>query len=174
MTKKMFLNGLAHGQADVIQQMLSMLHDMNIDYCVIGGLAVNAYAEPVVNLDLDLAIAVDAIPPLIKAAQQMFAIKEFPHSIILKSTDSELRLQIQTDPRYQAFIPRAIWQNLMGYEMKVAALEDVLQGKIWAWSDETRRKSKRQKDLADIFRLVEGRPHLLAQLPESIKALYQA
>jgi len=32
--------------------------------------------------------------------------------------------------------------------MKVARLEDVLQGKVWAYMDKTQRKSKRQKDLA--------------------------
>ena len=53
--------------------------------------------------------------------------------------------------------------------MKVAAIEDVLQGKIWAYSDEQRRKSKRQKDLADIFRLIETYPHLKDLLPESLK-----
>lgn len=58
----------------------------------------------------------------------------------------------------------------MGYEMKVAALQDVLRGKIWAYSDDQRRKSKRQKDLADIFRLVEAYPHLMDLLPESIRA----
>jgi hypothetical protein len=57
----------------------------------------------------------------------------------------------------------------MGYEMKVAAVEDVLQGKIWAYFDEQRRKSKRQKDLADIFRLIEAYPHLKELLPESLK-----
>ncbi len=57
----------------------------------------------------------------------------------------------------------------MGYSMKVAALEDVLQGKIWAYTDEQRRMSKRQKDLADIFRFVEAYPHLKDILPASIK-----
>ncbi len=56
--------------------------------------------------------------------------------------------------------------------MNVAALEDVLQGKIWAYLDPERRKSKRQKDLADIFRLVETYPHLEELLPESIKNKY--
>jgi len=36
----------------------------------------------------------------------------------------------------------------------VASLEDVLKGKIWAYSDEARRKSKRQKDLADMSRII--------------------
>jgi hypothetical protein len=53
--------------------------------------------------------------------------------------------------------------------MRVAALEDVLQGKVWAYSDSTRRRSKRQKDLADILRLVEAYPHLASPLPESIR-----
>ena len=53
----------------------------------------------------------------------------------------------------------------------VASLEDVLKGKIWAYSDEARRKSKRQKDLADITRIIESYPYLLEKLPDSIKAL---
>ena len=53
--------------------------------------------------------------------------------------------------------------------MKVASAEDVLQGKIWAYSDEQRRKSKRQKDLADIVRILEIYPSLSDLLPLSIK-----
>jgi len=53
--------------------------------------------------------------------------------------------------------------------MRVAAVEDVIQGKIWAYSDEQRRKSKRQKDLSDIMRLIEEHPSLLNNLPDSIK-----
>ena len=59
--------------------------------------------------------------------------------------------------------------DLIKTKGKVAVLEDVLQGKIWAYSDEKRRQSKRQKDLADIFRLVEAYPHLKELLPDSIK-----
>jgi len=55
--------------------------------------------------------------------------------------------------------------------MKVAALEDLLNGKIWAYSDEERRKSKSQKDLADIMRLVETYPNLIEKLPEKIRKL---
>ena len=53
--------------------------------------------------------------------------------------------------------------------MKVASVEDVLQGKIGAYLDEQRRKSKRQKDLADIIRLIENYPSLTDYLPASIK-----
>jgi hypothetical protein len=36
----------------------------------------------------------------------------------------------------------------------------VLQGKIWAVSEDTRRPTKRRKDLLDIERLLENYPHL--------------
>jgi hypothetical protein len=88
----------------------------------------------------------------------------------LSSPLSKVRIQLQTDSRYQDlhFIERAERRQVMGYEMKVAAVEDVLLGKIWAYSDETRRPSKRQKDLADIYRLVEAYPRLKELVPKSI------
>lgn len=169
MTEKQFLNNLAGAKSDVIQQFLDLLAQLQISYCVIGGLAVNAYAEPVVSLDLDLVIATDSIEKLNKAAAATFTIKEFPHSLNLSSSESQLRIQIQTDLRYQEFLDRATKKIILGYEMKTAALEDVLQGKIWAYLDSERRKSKRQKDLADILRLIEGYPHLINLLPDEIK-----
>ena len=79
-----------------------------------------------------------------------------------------MSIQIQTDERYQSFIKSAVTKTILGYKMKVASLEDLLKGKIWAYSDEERRRSKRQKDLADILRLVETHPHLNDLLPDKI------
>ena len=163
------MNLVSKGQEDILQQLLDLLHNLKIDYCVIGGLAVNAYVEPVVSLDLDLVIVAESIGALLKAAEKKFKIERFAHSVNLNSTKSDLRIQIQTDLRYQPFISRALTKEVMGYKMKVATIENVLQGKIWAYSDSQRRKSKRQKDLADIFRLVEAYPDLKKLLPESIK-----
>jgi len=174
MTEKIFLNKLANGKSDIIQLLLNQLKELKVDYCVIGGLAVNAYAEPVASLDLDLVLAVDDIERLLKQIsppEGRFNISKFTNSINLQHPDSDLRIQIQTDLRYQSFIEKATIKNVLGYEMKVASLEDLLNGKIWAYSDEERRKSKRQKDLADIMRLVETHPHLYDLLPEDIKTL---
>jgi hypothetical protein len=154
---------------DILQQMLDLLNEKKVDYCVIGGLAVNAFVEPVVSLDLDLVVVAEAIDDLLKEAEKIFHVERFPHSINLSSTKSDLRIQLQTDPHYQDFIRRSSMKEVMGYEIKVASVEDVLQGKIWAYLDDRRRKSKRQKDLADICRLVEGYPLLKNLLPESLK-----
>jgi hypothetical protein len=174
MTGKKFLNSLANGKSDVIQIFLDELKKLKIKYCVIGGLGVNAYAEPVASLDLDLVLAIDDIQKLLKTIskpQGDFKVTSFPHSINLKHPDSDLSIQIQTDARYQTFIKSASTKTVLGYKMKVASIEDLLKGKVWAYSDEERRKSKRQKDLADIMRLVENHPHLYDLLPEEIKKI---
>lgn len=169
MTKKEFMNSVINGQEDILQQLLDLLNEMKIDYCVIGGLAVNAYVEPVVSLDLDIVVVAEAIDRLIKAVEKIFNIDKFPHRFNLSSSKSDLRIQLQMDPRYQPFIFRSTIKDVIGYKMKVATVEDILHGKVWAYSDEQRRKSKRQKDLADIFRLVEVYPNLTDLLPESIR-----
>jgi hypothetical protein len=170
MTDKEFFNAVGKGQTDVLATLLGLLQETGTDYCVVGGLAVNAYVEPVVSLDLDIVLAAAGAEALCSAAAKAgMKIASFEHSVNLTAPGSDLRIQIQTDERYQAFIPRAETRTVLGYAMRVAAMPDVLQGKLWAWSDPTRRMSKRQKDLADIARLVEAEPSLRASLPEEVK-----
>jgi len=171
MTKKEFLKSISNGHEDVIQLFIDALASAGVDYCVIGGLAVNAYVEPVVSLDLDIVVATDDIEATCNGVKSHFKIERFAHRVNLGSGESDLRIQIQTDPRYQNFIPRAETRSVLGYKMKVACIEDVLEGKVWAYSDVQRRKSKRQKDLADIIRLTEEYPYLSDQLPVSIRNL---
>lgn len=170
MTGKEFLRRIANGEKDILGLVLKLLEALSADYCVVGGLAVNAYAEPVVSLDLDIVVATPAVDALCRAAEKTgCAIERFPHSVNMSAKGSDLRVQIQTDPRYQGFIPRARTKTVLGYAMRVAAIEDVLKGKLWAYGDATRRGSKRQKDLADIMRLVEADPSLVAKLPDELK-----
>jgi len=172
MMGKTFLNAVANGKVDILQVFLEILVETDAQYCVVGGLAVNAYAEPVVSLDLDIVVISGNIDKVCKMAEAKgLKIGRFENSINLTSPKSDLRIQLQTDARYQPFIDRARQKDILGYRMNVASLEDVLQGKIWAYSDEQRRKSKKQKDLADIMRLVEVHPDLEGRLPPSLRHL---
>jgi hypothetical protein len=82
MTGKTFLNRVANGQTDVIALLLDLLKQAGASYCVIGGLAVNAYTEPVVSLDLDLVVVTDKIQPLCEAANARgIRIERFEHSV---------------------------------------------------------------------------------------------
>jgi hypothetical protein len=157
-------------RADLLDRLVALLSDHGIRYCVVGGQAVNAYAEPVVSLDLDLVIAGDQLPQAEALLRQTFVVEGFPHSLKVSLPGSDLRVQIQTDPQYAAFVDRAEVWELLGLRLPVASLQDVLQGKVWAASDPTRRPSKRQKDLADIARLLEAYPALRAQVPPEVLA----
>lgn len=169
MNDREFTDKVTNSQAGFLESFLNLLDEQDIPFCVIGGLAVNAYAEPVVSLDLDLVVISDRVDELVDILEHRFAVQRFPHSVNVSSTLSDLRIQLQTDPRYQDFVARASRRTILGYKVSVAALEDVLQGKVWAFSDQTRRPSKRQKDLADIMRLIETHPHLMALLPEPLR-----
>ena len=168
MTKREFINAVANGRKDILQIFLDALSQLAAEYCVIGGLAVNAYVEPVVSLDLDVVVAASDVEAVCGAVAEHFTIERFAHSVNLSSSESDLRIQLQTDSRYQKFIRNATVRNVLGYEMKVATVEDVLKGKVWAYSDVSRRMSKRQKDLADIARLVEAHPDLADKVPSPI------
>jgi hypothetical protein len=169
MTGKEFFKKVANGKDDLLQPFIDILTRARIKFCVIGGLAVNAYAEPVVSLDLDVVVVSEKLDELIPELKKRYKVETFPNSINLASRKSDLRIQIQTDPRYQDFLSRARKKEVLGYKIPVAAVEDVLQGKIWAAMDETRRPSKRQKDLADILRLIENNSALAVHLPAALK-----
>jgi hypothetical protein len=170
MTEKEFFNAVGKSEKDIVQLLLDVLAETGAAYSVVGGLAVNAYAEPVVSLDLDIVVASESVAEVVSAAESRgFKVERFEHSINLTSRHSNLRVQLQTDARYQEFIGRSKEKEVLGYRMRVADAADVLQGKVWAYQDEKRRKSKRQKDLADILRLVEAIPSLERGIPSQIR-----
>ena len=163
-----FWKVVAMDEANLLEQLISLLRKHNIMFCVVGGHAVNAYVEPVVTLDLDLVVAIDQIDKVMKLLTEHFQVKRFEHSLNISLPNSDLRAQIQTDTRYADFIKRASEREVLGMFLPVAALEDVLQGKVWAAQDLSRRASKRQKDLADIARLLEAYPELRDKVPQEI------
>jgi len=169
MTGRKFMNAVANGQEDILQIFLDILIKAKASYCVVGGLAVNAYVEPVVSLDLDVVILTKDIDKISEeAARKGLKVERFEHSVNLTSSKSDLRIQIQTDTRYQEFLSRSSSKEVLGYKMDAASIEDVLQGKVWAYLDEKRRMSKRQKDLTDIVRLMEAYPLLRSRVPARI------
>jgi len=153
---------------DLLESLLELLASHQIHYCVIGGQAVNAFVDPVVSLDLDLVIVTSQLGEAERLLENRFRVRHFPHSLNVYQSGSDLRVQIQTDPRYADFPQRATPQEVLGLTLPVAAVEDVLQGKVWDASDETRRGSKRQKDLADIARLIEAYPQLRSLVPDAL------
>jgi hypothetical protein len=169
MTAQEAFNAVSGGGFDDLRTVLAIC-ERHGGYCVIGGLAVNTYVRPVYTMDADLVIAADKLP-FVRAelAALGFAVQEEAWSLNVQHPGSELRIQFTKDPRYQGFIAAAIPARVLGCEAKVAALRDLVTGKVLAWSDPNRRLSKRKKDEADLIRLAESHPEVRALLPEELR-----
>ncbi len=164
-----FWRTVLEDRADFLDRLIGLLTDHGIRYCVVGGQAVNAYVEPVVSLDLDVVIAAEQQGEAEALLGQAFTVEPHPHSLNVTLPGSDLRVQLQTDhPRYAPFVGRAAIRDVLGLRLPLASVEDLLQGKLWAVMDPTRRASKRQKDLADIARLLEAYPALRPRVPAEV------
>ncbi len=155
------------GRSDDLRLAVAALRAAGHPFCLVGGLAVNHYAEPVVTLDADFAVA--AATGLVEAlGARGFEVQQHPHSINAQLPGSRLRLQITVNSRYAGFPARAVSGVLFGIELPVACLADLVQGKLWAATDPQRRASKRAKDRADLIRLCESHPETVALIPPGI------
>src|SRR5215467_5277258 len=105
-------------------------------YCLIGGLAVNCYVEPVYTLDADIVVIAANLSKLARRLEEQgFKIDEHKHSLNVQSPGSQLRIQFTIDPRYQPFLARSVEAEVLGRRVKIAGLQDVTQGKLWAYGD---------------------------------------
>ncbi len=139
-------------------------------WCLIGGLAVNCYVEPVYTLDADIVVVAAELPTISdELTKAGFSVEAFPHSLNARMAKSDLRIQFTLDPRYQAFVGDTTVREVLGQKVPVTSLTNVVQGKIWAWSDGKRRLSKRKKDELDLIRISEAYPDLRGLMPEEIR-----
>ena len=174
MTAKEFFDWQTSGGTDDVMKLVAALEKADIPWCAIGGVAVNHWAEnPMVTQDVDLVVASEAIEKAISVLEEVgFSAEKFEWSVNFKGS-SAVSVQLSTEEFYQEFPSRSVPADVHGILLRVASLEDTLQGKIRAWSDSARRQSKRIKDLADIARLVESHPQLWDTLTDELKTQVQ-
>jgi hypothetical protein len=158
----------AGGGGDVLL-LVETLERREIPWCMIGGLAVNHWAEePMATADVDLVIALERVDEAVKALTKVgFKAKRFDWSVNLRGR-SKVSVQISTEDFYRDFPTHSVAADVHGILMRVASLKDTLRGKLQAYADKQRRPSKRQKDLLDISRLVEAHPKLRATVPKDV------
>ncbi len=169
MTERQFYDWQTAGGGGDVLRLVEVLERLEIPWCMIGGLAVNHWAqEPLATADVDVVIAHQRVEQTVQALIDAgFQAKRFEWSINLKG-QSRLSVQISTEDFYQEFPARSVSADVHGILMRVASLRDTLAGKIAAWSDVSSRPSKRQKDLLDIMRLVEAHPELKVDLTREL------
>lgn len=170
MTEQQFYDWQTAGGAGDVALLVDSLAKLEVSWCMIGGLAVNHWAEePMATADVDLVVALGSVDKTVSALEAVgFVAERFEWSVNLKG-HSKVSVQISTEEFYREFPSRAIPADIHGIPMRVASLEDTISGKVQAWRDPGRRRSKRQKDLTDILRLIEAHPELESTLPTDVQ-----
>jgi hypothetical protein len=174
MTAKQFYDWQTAGGTDDVMRLVDCLERADVPWCAIGGVAVNHWAvHPMVTQDVDFVVVADAIDRVVALLEEAgFRAERFEWSVNFKGR-STVSLQLSTEEFYRDFPSRAVPADVHGILLRVASLPDTLSGKIRAWSDPTRRQSKRIKDLADIVRLVEQHAYLWDSLTDDLKQQVQ-
>ena len=122
-----------------------------------------------VTQDVDFVVAADSVERAVTALKEAgFTSEQFEWAINFKGA-SKVSIQLTTEDDFKGFASRGVAADVHGILLRVANLDDTLTGKIRAWSDPTRRQSKRIKDLGDMARLVEAHPELWAKLTDELK-----
>lgn len=149
--------------------LLASVLNEHVHWCLSMDWAVNCYVEPVYTLDADIVVAVSELEAIKSdLAIAAFHVEDFPHSVNAQMKGSQLRIQLTTDLRYQAFLEDTKLMEVLGEQVPVASLANIIQGKIWAWNDQRRRPTKRKKDELDLMRILESYPEFRASMPEEI------
>ena len=170
MTNRQFYDWQTAGGANDVMRLVDALERAELSWCVIGGVAVNHWAaEPMVTRDLEVVVAADIERASAILREAGFRSESHEWSINFTG-QSSVSIQLSTEACYRDFPSRAVAADVHGILMRVASLQDTLEGKVRAFSDATRRQSKRIKDWADIVRLVEAHPALRSALPDSLQS----
>ena len=132
-------------------------------WCVIGGLAVNSYVTPVYTADLDLVVVSNDLEPVLadlRAAD--FRVKEFPFSTNAqrraertKGLTHHLTARFTKPDCYQPFVERAALRTVLGMDVPVAALPDLVQGELWMRTNSQCRASENIQAEMNLLRLAE-------------------
>ena len=139
-------------------------------WCLVGGLAVNCYVEPVFTMDAEIVVLSSELTAIqAELIARGFSVQEHPHSVNAQMKGSQLRIQFTVDQRYQEFLADTKTFKVLGEQIPVASLENIVRGKAWAWSDPKRRLSKRKKDELDLIRIAERYPELRNMMPPAIR-----
>jgi hypothetical protein len=169
MTAAEIYESVTTGGASDLADLVSFLNQ-NAAWCLVGGFALNCYVEPLYTVEVDVVADARWIET------SGLDVESFAPSAPLiwhrarraRSATSMLQVNLVVDPRYQSFIATAKRRNVLGEEVPVATLEEVLQGKVWAWQDAKRRLSKHKKDELDLIRIAEAYPQMQHLIPMEI------
>ena len=180
--QEIFDEVIVGGMAD-LAFLIETLAQERATWCVIDNFAINAYAPPVYTADFDLVVASAKLETLLqKLNAANFRVRKSARAISIRREARKmvqgthpLTVRFATLDRYQPFIARAATYQVLGWNVPVAALADVVQGKLWALDDPVRKAGEHAKDRFDLIRLAEKYfDEVVPLLPDELRAVAES
>ncbi len=125
MTAAEIYESVTNGGASDFAEVVAVLN-RNKPWCLIGGLAVNCYVEPVYTVDVDLVVLTANLSHIERELGMLgFKVTRFELSTNAQRPGSKLNLQFRTDSRYQDFLKDATDRQVLGMDVPLASLEKI-------------------------------------------------
>ncbi len=103
MTVTEIFESVTNGGSSDFSLLVSIL-DKHGQWCLVGGLAVNCYVEPVFTMDAVIVVVSSELSAIqAELIGREFEVTEHEHSVNAQMKGSELRIQFTVDDRYQKF-----------------------------------------------------------------------
>ncbi len=183
MTEQEIYDGVIMSGTTDFALVVDSLRRHRAEFCVIGGMAVNSYVTPIYTVDLDLVVVTANLGPVLADLRAGgWRVEEYPYSIKIQRragpterADSMLMVQFFKPEEMQPYVGRAVLRPVLGLDVPVAALPDLVAAKLAAWAEPRRRPNKRRKDELDLLRLAEAFPGVVDDLlPDELRGKAQA
>ncbi len=164
-----FWKAVVQDRSGFLERAIAILEENQVRYCVIGGAAVNAYAEEAMpTMDLDIVVAVEDLARARQLFADQFRTDEFPNSFNVYDRGSKLQVQLQLNEGLDPIVERSQRRDVLDLLVPVADIADLFDLKVAAAMEPTRRRSKQGKDILDLGRLVSVLPDLRERIPPSL------
>lgn len=177
MTERELYNHVSKGGGDVIADAVKILRN-ECKFCLIGGLAVNCYVEPVYSMDVDFAVSVCDTGKLLHSFEEAgFHVGERTYSARFSCPESMCqirpgclaRIRIDNESRMKEFPLRADNREIFGEIIPVACLDDLVQERSWFLECPDLDIVSSKKAGLDLIRISMKYPEYLPKMPEEIR-----
>ena len=167
MTTEMFFQKGNNDRVDFFNLWIDFVERHGIDYCLVGGLAVNAYCEFRGTVDMDMVVA-DLERVLEKIKPPMYA-KPWRFFVKVRCDKSDLTVQLQKHTWFKEYLKRAVTRKVLGRKVRVACLKDLIASKEMAVASPKRNKAKQFVDQRDLVLLKKLAKKLEAKATKASK-----
>ena len=145
---------------ETVKEMLGLLNEAGVRYCLVGGLALAHHSVPRQTQDVDILVLPEDVP-LVQHLLQGHELHGTPVVLVFQIGETRIDI-IPANLRAKREAVLGFIEDLLdGMTVRVVNLRDLILLKLWAIPDRP-QKGKRALDEADVVGLIEMNPERIS------------